>query len=1034
MSFDLFISYSHRADRRLAPVLKSAVQRVAKPFYKLRARRVYLDQTNLESNPEVWPSIERALLASRYFLLLCSPEAAASRWVAREIACWLEHKDPSHLLIAWTAGELEWDVDARDFDWSRTTAVPRALQGVFGDTPLWLDFRAFASARAETPTATQLFDTVAPLAARLDGVDLDLIISEDARQHRRFRRAATAVGAALLVLAVAATWFAMSFLAQRDEAVRRLIKLNTGNGIQLLDQNDYPGAAVWFTEALKLTAPDAQRDARIRLAALLSAYPRVRQVLVGDAPIVLAHYSADGRRIVAVHADRTIRVWDAESGAAITPPMAHKGSVSSAAFSPNGRQILSVSLGKSLDLDDPSRRGRDPQADAAEKLLESLPEDEEALKKLDPLMADEEKMTAFLQQLQLADVDEAERMLEQHPYFKALWQAMSPMLDGGYFQLWDADTGRPLSKRLKDDFALDTAIFAPDASRILIRGGGARVWNIDAKRGFSRGEQSVGYSVLDAAISPDGSRYALGGYGSHAGVFDTASGAQLFTVEASPGSNGEVEQVAFSHDGSLLATGDRYGRVRLWRAATGEAVSPFLELTTDISVLAFSPDDRLLLAGTGSVSAGAFQLWETKSGKHVTARQRVRFPITAASFSPDGTRIVMSTREYGSGRAETFVWETPELDTWTPTALVRSLAPPLLDADFAAWHPDSHRILTVGPLGIVRTWIVDVGDFAPAASLREYAPVIDNLRKDQTEAISPDGKLRAIGTGENNQLDREGEVKVVDAATGQPVTPVIKQRFFPHHLEFSRDGARLLTVCHDHNWDNGSARVWNARTGEPIGPELTHDHVVGSAGFDPSGRRVVTASPSGAIIVWDAATGKELGPRINHPSASQVMFSADGALILSRGGPDEYENVRVWDARTRQPRTPAMVHPGMFGAAFSPDGRFILTIGGDRARVWLAETGEPLSPFIPSGAAQWHRHDLKLLLNPVDRFEVYKTPWSQTHRTPMVWNFTPAQQATETLGLLAEFLAGRRVDQAGALTGMDRTSLAQTWAALNVRR
>ena len=64
--YDLFISYSHAADRRLAPILKSSIQRFAKPFYRMRARSVYLDQTNLEASPELWPEIEKAIDKQNY--------------------------------------------------------------------------------------------------------------------------------------------------------------------------------------------------------------------------------------------------------------------------------------------------------------------------------------------------------------------------------------------------------------------------------------------------------------------------------------------------------------------------------------------------------------------------------------------------------------------------------------------------------------------------------------------------------------------------------------------------------------------------------------------------------------------------------------------------------------------------------------------------------------------------------------------------------------------------------------------------------
>ncbi|GAA3173331.1 hypothetical protein [Nonomuraea roseoviolacea] len=61
--YDAFISYSHTADARLAPLLEAGLRAMGKPWYRRRARRVFRDQASLPAAPELWPSIERALAA-----------------------------------------------------------------------------------------------------------------------------------------------------------------------------------------------------------------------------------------------------------------------------------------------------------------------------------------------------------------------------------------------------------------------------------------------------------------------------------------------------------------------------------------------------------------------------------------------------------------------------------------------------------------------------------------------------------------------------------------------------------------------------------------------------------------------------------------------------------------------------------------------------------------------------------------------------------------------------------------------------------
>jgi hypothetical protein len=117
-SYDAFISYSHAKDKPIATALQSVVQKLGKPWYRRRALRVFRDDTGLTATPHLWPSIEQALERSRFLILLASPEAAASPWVEKELAWWIDHKDAETVLVALTDGELSWDSATGDFRWS----------------------------------------------------------------------------------------------------------------------------------------------------------------------------------------------------------------------------------------------------------------------------------------------------------------------------------------------------------------------------------------------------------------------------------------------------------------------------------------------------------------------------------------------------------------------------------------------------------------------------------------------------------------------------------------------------------------------------------------------------------------------------------------------------------------------------------------------------------------------------------------------------------------------------------------------------
>jgi hypothetical protein len=164
-----FLSYSHQADAALGRSIQRGLHRFAKPFYRMRALRIFRDQTDLSVTPSLWPSIEHALAESDYLLLMASATAAQSKWVKKEIAFWIEHKPIDHLLLLLTGGDLAWDDRQGDFDWSRSTAVPEILGGRFAQEPLFVDFRNLHDPSLQVLRSPEFRDAIATVAATLHG-------------------------------------------------------------------------------------------------------------------------------------------------------------------------------------------------------------------------------------------------------------------------------------------------------------------------------------------------------------------------------------------------------------------------------------------------------------------------------------------------------------------------------------------------------------------------------------------------------------------------------------------------------------------------------------------------------------------------------------------------------------------------------------------------------------------------------------------------------------------------------------------------
>jgi tetratricopeptide (TPR) repeat protein len=241
--YDGFISYSHAKDKPIASALQSAIQKLGKPWYQRRSLRLFRDDTSLSVTPHLWPTIEQALGQSRFFLLLASPEAAASKWVNKEVAYWLDHSSIDTLLLGLTDGHLVWDDAASDFAARDGQAIPlpQALAGRFSSEPRWVDLRTYREGadRAASKRDAKFTELAADFTAAIRGVPKEDLLSQEVRQQRRALRLAVGAAAALLVLTVAATVAGTlayrkqhEAIAQRDRAEATLAAAtNTANSL-----------------------------------------------------------------------------------------------------------------------------------------------------------------------------------------------------------------------------------------------------------------------------------------------------------------------------------------------------------------------------------------------------------------------------------------------------------------------------------------------------------------------------------------------------------------------------------------------------------------------------------------------------------------------------------------------------------------------------------------------------------------------------------------------------------------------------------
>jgi len=666
-----------------------------------------------------------------------------------------------------------------------------------------------------------------------------------------------------------------------------------------------------------------------------------RAVLRGHAKRVLSvAFSPDGKTLASAGENRTIKLWDVETGHEQRTLAGHADSVISVVFSPDGKTLASASEDRTIKLWD---------------------------------------VATGKQQRTLTGHSAAVVSVAFSPEGKTLASGS----EDATLKLWNPESGE-LKKTLTGHNGWITWVaFSPDGATLASSSNDwmIKLWN--ARTGELK-TTLAGHArpVTCVAFSPDRGILASSTDEGEIKLWDTQTGRPRWTIAASTKC---ITSVAFSPDGKTLAAVGKTRTVGMWDVATGKQRAALAGHTGWLWCVAFSPDKNTLASASSDKTVRLWDLTGKRVVEDVGPKPPEPAPAEGYALSLNGRNnfvMIPSLRYDGSHPITMEAYVTPVSEN--PANLLgvphMARAHGSIVGDFESGGIDL-RLRPDGFQLLVRSGGQNVAAFAQQSPFRpgrvHLAGVFDGDRarlfvngKLAAETEFPGSFLKSpmpfmIGANPNRTRRTENEFRGVIHEVRISKTVRYTKDFTParrfeleegtlalYHLDEGKDASVEDASGRGHHGRIYGAQ-WVTTDGLPVEPSRAivttrsaatlfgHTGRLYGVAFSPDGKTMASGGEDRRIVLWDVATGRQRAT-LAGPTGTicSICFSPDGRTLASTG---HDRTIKLWDLESARLRRTLRGHSQtVWSVAFSPDGKLLASGSVDRTiRLWGVETGEP---------------------------------------------------------------------------------------------